>query len=55
MTAKTAKRKMRTTPRSQLPKIPWKKLKKVYEVLGQSVDDPTSPGNVAERHNEHQP
>ena len=36
-----------------LPKIEWKDLKKVYEVLGRRYDsgDPT----VSARHNEHQP
>ena len=27
----------------------------IYRILGQSFDDPSSPGNFAERHNEHQP
>ncbi|HUO07705.1 MAG TPA: antitoxin family protein [Phycisphaerae bacterium] len=28
---------------------------KIYEILGMRFNDPNSPGNLAERHNEHQP
>ncbi|HVX84573.1 MAG TPA: antitoxin family protein [Phycisphaerae bacterium] len=27
----------------------------IYALLMQTFDDPSSPGNLAERHNEHQP
>ena len=27
----------------------------IYEILSRRFDDPNSPGNLAERHNEHQP
>lgn len=38
-----------------LPKVSWRKMKKIYEILSKSCDDPKSTGNLAERHNEHQP
>jgi predicted DNA-binding antitoxin AbrB/MazE fold protein len=28
---------------------------RVYAALGVTFEDPSSPGNLAERHNEHQP
>jgi predicted DNA-binding antitoxin AbrB/MazE fold protein len=30
-------------------------MEKIYEILSMRFDDPDSPGNIAERHNEHQP
>jgi predicted DNA-binding antitoxin AbrB/MazE fold protein len=27
----------------------------IYKILAVTYDDPSSPGNIAERHNEHQP
>jgi predicted DNA-binding antitoxin AbrB/MazE fold protein len=32
-----------------------KGMDEIYRILGTSFDDPSSPGNLAERHNEHQP
>jgi hypothetical protein len=40
-------------PRRKLPKVPWKEMKKVYEILGRRYDSGDS--TIAARHNEHQP
>lgn len=42
-------------PVRELPEIGDASMRRIYEVLGRSFDDPNSPGNLAERHNEHQP
>ena len=42
-------------PANMLPEVSQKDLDAIYEVLGRRFDDPNSPGNLAERHNEHQP
>jgi predicted DNA-binding antitoxin AbrB/MazE fold protein len=30
-------------------------MEKIYEIMSMRFDDPNSPGDLAERHNEHQP
>jgi predicted DNA-binding antitoxin AbrB/MazE fold protein len=30
-------------------------MEKIYEIMSITYDDPSSPGDIAERHNEHQP
>ena len=42
-------------PMSQLPHISKERQAAIYGILSQRFDDPDSPGNLAERHNEHQP
>ena len=42
-------------PRDSLPEISDEDMKAIYEIMGRRFDDPNSPGNLAERHNEHQP
>jgi predicted DNA-binding antitoxin AbrB/MazE fold protein len=42
-------------PASQLPEISAQDQAIIYGILRQRFNDPNSPGNLAERHNEPQP
>ena len=42
-------------PPSRLPQISQENQEAIYGILRRRFDDPDSPGNLAERHNEHQP
>ena len=39
----------------KLPEVSDADVTAIYEVLSRRIVDPSSPGNRAERHNEHQP
>jgi len=42
-------------PLNRLPEVSAENQAAIMEILGRRFDDPNSPGNLAERHNEHQP